>query len=138
MNKRMRWLPRVFLATHLLALSITGHAGVQSLDRALAALLFPLHLHGVVGEAAYVDAVHGPAPFVSGHCHAAPDLPPPSSDASLVVAVTLAVGGTCKTHAQPLPVLGGKVLVVQRVATPLVSHSLIPDAPPPRMTASLA
>ena len=65
-------LHRVALAALACAVLLTGfagRAGVQVVDRALATRIFATHLHGVLGEAEWVEEYGTPAPFVPTHCH---------------------------------------------------------------------
>ena len=56
-----------------LAPTLLGRAGFQIVERGVAARIFPLHQHGVAGEAEYIRRHRAPAPFVHHHCHGTPD-----------------------------------------------------------------
>ena len=105
-----RWSGRGLRAAFVLCLlwaTFSGRSGVQVVDAAMAARLFPAHLHGMDGEAQYVTIFHVPAPFVPGHCHTAVghDVPPPSPD-QLLAASGLAGSLACTGFvAMPAPVL---------------------------------
>jgi len=62
----------VVLALVVLAPTLFGRAGFMLIDPALAERIFPLHQHGVPGEAEYIRAFGVAAPFIHPHCHRPP------------------------------------------------------------------
>jgi hypothetical protein len=129
-------LQRIALAGLAIALLLTGfagRAGVQVVDGAIAARMFALHLHGVPGEAEFVQATGTPAPFVHAHCHAplSPSVPQPDPDV-VQAASTLAGSAVCTASAfapvTPLAVWDSDV----SSAPTLQSRFLAPALEPPR------
>lgn len=120
------------LAFALLMTGITGHAGVQVLDRAAAARLFPLHRHGVPGEAAWI-AAHGTwEGFVGPHCHADYTQPAPQPGPDDVQAATSLAGSlwcaTAMTVLSPPPL--APVAAAAIAAAPADTLVLPPLRPP--------
>lgn len=121
------------LTTALLLTGFSGRAGVQVLDRDHAALLFPLHLHGVPGERAYVERHGAPAPFVAGHCHAPYEhgQPPPSPDE--VQSASALAGSVLCIAADLTPVTPPAVgLALSAHVLPSGAAPSAPLVPPPR------
>ena len=120
------------IALALLVSSVTGRAGVQVVDSALAMRLFPLHLHGVPGEEAHVALFRGPAPFVHPHCHDAPRQPAPPGPAEVQAAVSLAGAVACTAMAStPLPPPAWRGHAGAEHQAP-DSHAISPPLQPPR------
>lgn len=121
------------LALFLLLSGVSGRAGVQVVDRATAARLFAVHLHGVPGERTYVDTYAQQAPFVPPHCHAPLDrsAPQPGPD-EVQAAVSLAGAALCGLiQAAPLlpPV---QVRSTRSTAATPEGRVLTPAPEPPR------
>lgn len=123
------------LACALLCSGVMGRSGVQVLDRATLAALYPVHLHGVPGEEAWL-AAHGTwQGLVPNHCHPDPDTlaravaPGPDEIRS---AANLAGVVTCPaTHPLPRPAMAVMPLTVPPVM--LLAHGdPRPLSPPPR------
>lgn len=123
----------VMLAAAFLLTGFVGRAGVQVVDGAMAARLFALHLHGVPGEAEFVQSFGMPAPFVHPHCHDAvqQQTPPPSPD-EVQAASTLAGSFDCTMTLLFLPPLPALVaLAIDATVTP-DGLILAPSSPPPQ------
>jgi hypothetical protein len=119
----------------LLCSGVMGRSGVQVLDRATLAALYPVHLHGIPGEEAWL-AAHGTwLGLVPNHCHPDPDTlartvaPEPDEIHS---AANLAGAVTCPaTRPLPRPAMAVIPLTVPSV-TVLAHGDPRPLPPPPR------
>ena len=127
-------LALLLLATALLTSGFGGHAGVQLLDGAMLAKLYPVHRHGVPGEAAYI-AAHGTwEGYVHSHCHrqAADAGQQPGPD-EVQAAASLAGAVTCAEFTSPLPAPPTARPAGPDVADVAASDvPLLPPTPPPR------
>jgi hypothetical protein len=92
-----------------LAPSVLGRAGFQLLEDTVAQRIYPLHRHGVPGEAEYIAAHGAPAPFVHPHCH------PPATSREGHTPAEFAVAG----------IVVGPMLCTDNAA--------LPPAPPPSL-----
>ncbi|MGH2586276.1 MAG: hypothetical protein ACRDJE_15285 [Dehalococcoidia bacterium] len=115
-----------------LAPSLLGRAGFQEIEKAVAARIFPLHQHGVPGEAEYIRRFGQPAPFVHPHCHPEPDQPPSDTPSQLALGGLLfgplLCGDDLAPLAQPSAAFG-----VDLVRTlPPTETILTPLTPPPQ------
>lgn len=121
------------LACMCLLTVIAGRSGVQVLDSGAAARLAALHLHGIPGEASYVEQHRSPAPFVHDHCHAASrPAPPQPSQEALFAASTLAGAALCTTFAVLLAVPDATWYRPELPAAVPDGQSLLPALLPPR------
>src|SRR5215207_7391301 len=79
--------------------SLMGRAGFQLLEDTVAQRIFPLHRHGVAGEAEYIAHYGQPAPFVHPHCHRPPDGPVQHTPAEFAVSGILLGPSLCGSGA---------------------------------------
>jgi hypothetical protein len=91
----------LLLVAAVLAPSLLGRAGFQAIERAVAARIFPLHQHGVTGEAAFIRAYGLPAPFVHPHCHGPTGHTGPESPAEMAAGGLLFGPVLCGSAAAP-------------------------------------
>jgi len=115
-----------------LAPSLLGRAGFQEIEKAVAARIFPLHQHGVAGEADYIRRFGQPAPFVHPHCHPEPDQPRSDTPSQLALGGLLFGSLLCSDDAvplsQPSAVFGAELVRTLRPAGTI----LTPLTPPPQ------
>ena len=129
----------LFLVALTLAPSLLGRAGFQLLEDAVAASIFPLHQHGVPGEAEYIAAHGEPAPFVHAHCHALPeDSPAQRTPAELSVAGALLAPFHCAAAMTLPPAPSGLVLAPPSPVLRPQGRVLRPVSPPPQGVSAAA
>jgi hypothetical protein len=117
----------------LLLTGFAGKAGVQVVDGAMAARMFALHLHGVAGEAEYVQATGTPAPFIHPHCHQPLVDRHAQPDPSEVQAASALAGVLHCAESSVLLVTPAAVSMPAGLeADAPASRSLVPLSPPPR------
>lgn len=139
--RRPRVLPPLLVRAALLALvalvlapPMLGRAGYQLVEEAMAARIFPVHLHGVAGETDYIARYGTWQGFVHDHCHdtearAGQQYTPAQMSAAAVVIGPALCGDVASL---PLPV--APVLVVAAShADPPAAQSPTPDTPPPEL-----
>lgn len=121
------------LAVLLLMCGFTGRAGVQVVDHATAARIFALHLHGIPGEAQYVETYGLPSPLVHPHCHAPARVPVAQPGPDEVQAAASLAGAVHCDLAAPM-LTTPSLTAAARPALPALPAgvSLQPPVPPPQ------
>ena len=120
------------LVALVLAPTLLGRVGYMAIEEVVAARIFPLHQHGVPGEAEYIRTFGAPAPFIHLHCH--PDSEPPRAETP----TQLALGGLlfgplrCGSDASLPPAPLAVLAVVEHPTGTYVERVHAPPVPPPQ------
>lgn len=138
---RTHALPPLLIRATLLALvallltpPLLGRAGHQLVEEAMAARIFPVHLHGVAGEAEYIARYGTWQGLIHDHCHDTEARADQQYTPAQISAAAIVIG----------PALCGDVAVVPAPDAPLLvtattrfglphAQSTTPDTPPPKL-----
>ena len=120
------------LAALTLAPPLLGRAGFLLVTPDVSARIFPVHLHGIAGEEAFVSHHGVAAPFVQDHCHAEPGAAQAETPGQFAVG-SLLFGPLLGGHTAAVPSQLPAAFVLLDVATPsLQGITSRPASPPPQ------